>query len=117
MTVPEQSRRRYAAGRRIRVPKKVVSVRDMMRRHLYEERRDQGSLAKAWNVKPATVKSIFMHGRPISPQYIDAFVEDLGLDEFDAQQLRWHGAIEAGWQLDRNLLDVALYMRGSKDES
>lgn len=56
-------------------------------------------LAGPWNVRPATVKTIMHHGRPLAPQHIDAFIEFLKLDEFDALELRIQGAIEAGWQI------------------
>ena len=35
--VPPQARKRYAAGRRVRMPSKVKTVRDLLRRHLREE--------------------------------------------------------------------------------
>lgn len=99
--VPKSSRRRYAAGRRVRVPPQVRSVRDILRRHLRDEGYNQTDLHKAWAVKPETVKTIFMHGRPLSPQYIDAAIEFFKLDDFDAMDLRLQGAIEAGWQISK----------------
>jgi hypothetical protein len=96
---PQTARRRYAAGRRVAVPATVRKVRDLIRRHMREEGRDMGSLAAVWNVKRETVKTIMHHGRPLSPQYVDAFIEALKLDEFDALELRFQGALEAGWQL------------------
>lgn len=93
------ARRRYAAGRRITVPKMVRTARDLLRRHLREEGRELRSLAGPWNVQPSTVKTIFHQSRPLSPQYIDAAIEALKLDDFDALELRLQGAIEAGWQI------------------
>lgn len=99
-------RRRYAAGRRIKVPNSVKTVRDMLRRHLKEEGRTQGSLATVWDMKPDTVKRMFWdRKRPFAPQHIDAFIEALKLDEFDAMELRWQAAIEAGWQLDKRFIE------------
>lgn len=96
---PAPARRRYAAGRRVQVPKTVRTARDLIRRHLREEGRDLRSLAVPWNVKPESVKYIMHHRRPLAPQHIDAFIESLKLDEFDALELRIQGAIEAGWQI------------------
>lgn len=100
-TGPGTGRRRYAAGRRIKVPRSVRTARDLIRRHLREEGRELRSLAGPFNVTPATVKAIMHHGRPLSPQHIDAVIEHLNLDEFDATELRLQGAIEAGWQLHK----------------
>lgn len=94
-------RRRYAAGRRVSVPKSVRTVRDLIRRHLREEGHDQAALAAPWRVLPGSVKTIMCHGRPLSPQYIDAAIEFFKLDEFDALELRLQGAIEAGWQIQQ----------------
>jgi len=96
---PPVARRRYAAGRRIKVPTMVRTVRDLLRRHLREEGRELRSLAAPWNVQPATVKTIFHQSRPLSPQYVDAAIEFLKLDDFDALEIRLQGAIKSGWQL------------------
>lgn len=101
----KNTRQRYAAGRRIKVVDSVKTVRDILRRHLREEGRDQKSLATVWDVKPDTVNHMFWERkRPFAPQHIDAFIEELKLDEFDAMELRWQAAIEAGWQLDKRHL-------------
>ena len=102
--IPPRSRRRYAAGRKIKVPKKIRTVRDLLRRHLREEGMDIQELAPWWNVQPNTVKGIMWHGRPLSPQYIDAVIEALKLDEFDANELRVLGAIESGWNINVTLM-------------
>lgn len=98
--IPAASRRRYAAGKRIRVPRQIRSTRDIIRRHLREEQREMRELAAAWDVKPATVKTIMRHGRPLAPQHLYGVIALLGLDEFDALELHLQGAIEAGWQLE-----------------
>ena len=96
------ARRRYAAGRRVKVPKSVRTVRDMIRKHLYDNRIAQGDLGVVWNVRPATVKTIMMRKapRPMSSQYIDAFIEFLKLDDFDATELHRQAAREAGYKID-----------------
>ena len=38
--------------------------------------------------------------RPMSSQYIDAFVEFLKLDDFDATELHRQAAREAGYKID-----------------
>lgn len=86
-------------GRAITVPERVVTVRDHMRRHLREEGWRMMDLGEHWNVLPGTVKFIFWKKTPLPPQYVDAFIDALKLDDFDAAQLRVQGAIEAGWQL------------------
>lgn len=111
---PIKTRRRYAAGRRVKVPRYVKTVRDIMRRHLFEGSVDMKDLAGPFDMQVGTVKRLFWDkSRPLSPQYIDAFVEFMGLDEFDAQELRWQGSIEAGWQLDKALLDEVYELWGT----
>lgn len=99
--IPASARRRYAAGRRIKVPKKVKTTRDVMRRHMREEGKDYSELAKAWNMKSAEyVKHRMWRKTPLSPQYIDAFIELMKLDGQDALELRFLAALEAGWQIE-----------------
>ena len=107
MEVPQSARRRYAAGRRVRVPRTIRTVRDMIRKHLYDAGVTQGDLGPVWNVKPATVKTIMMRKapRPMSSQYIDAVVEFLKLDDFDATELHRQAAREAGYKIDGPSLD------------
>lgn len=105
--VPPQARKRYAAGRRVRVPSKVKTVRDLLRRHLREEGYNVTELHRPWNIKPQSVKTVLHPRRALSPQYIDAAIEFFKLDEFDALELRLHGAIEAGWQITP-ALDAAI---------
>lgn len=79
----------------------------MIRKHLYDSGTTQGSLAVPWNCKPETVKTIMARRkpRPMSSQYIDALVEFLRLDEFDATELHRQGAREAGYKIDGPMLD------------
>ncbi|QIN95292.1 hypothetical protein DLP3_129 [Stenotrophomonas phage vB_SmaS_DLP_3] len=99
-SIPASARRRYAAGRRIVVPKKVKSTRDVMKRHLREEGIGYDALAVAWNMKSAEyVKHRIWRKTPLSPQYIDAFIELVKLDDRDALELRFLAAVEAGWQI------------------
>lgn len=103
-TIDPKARRRYAAGRRIKVPKTVRTVRDLLRRHMREEGVNLKDLGPVWNMKHQSVKAVMHHRRPISPQYIDAFIEAMKLDEFDANELRVLGAIEAGWNIKVDLM-------------
>lgn len=93
-------RKRYAAGRRVQVPRQVRTTRDLIRRHLREEGINMRDLASPWNVVPGTVKKVMSQRTPLPPQNIDAFIQFLKLDEFDALELRFQGAIEAGWQIE-----------------
>lgn len=86
-------------GRAITVPRVIATARDIMRRHLREEGWRMQDLGEHWNVLPGTVKFIFWKKTPLPPQYVDAFIDALKLDEFDALELRLQAAIEAGWQL------------------
>lgn len=56
-------------------------------------------LGPYWNIQHGSVKFVFWKKTPLPPQYVDAFIEALRLDEFDAAELRLQAAIEAGWQL------------------
>lgn len=80
-----------------------------MRRHLREE----GLLIKEFSdhmgfSKHSTMYDYFYRvQRPLPIQIIEGFIEFVRLDEWDAQVLRWHGAIDAGWKLDKRILDEA----------
>lgn len=92
---------RAAGGRPIKVAKNPKTVRALMRRHLREEKKNIKDLVVPWKVYPTTVYTYFYkNAKPLPPQLVDAFIEFLKLDEFDAMELRWLGAIEMGWQLD-----------------
>lgn len=106
--------RKDVGGRPIRYPDKVKTARDIMRRHLKEE----GLLIKDFSeymgfATPNTMYDYFhRRHRPLPVQIIDGFVEFVKLDKWDAQQLRWHGAVEAGWQLDQRILQNMIKMEG-----
>lgn len=98
---------RESTGRKITVQKNPKDVRAILRRHLREEKKTiAGDLARAWNMHPTSAHRRFYSdrskrgGAPFTPQMIDAAVEMLGLDEFDAHELRLQGAIESGWQIN-----------------
>lgn len=93
--------KRFVTGRRIKVPKRVKTCRDLIRRHIREEGKTiEHDLSKAWQVHPHTAyRILYDKKRSIGPAYIDAFVAHFQLDDFDAHELRLLGAIEAGWQL------------------
>ena len=95
---------RPSAGRRIRVKKNPVTARDLLRRHLREEgMRIAPDLSTAWKMHPTSAYRRMYEMRPFTPQMIDAAVELLKLDEFDANELRKRAANEAGWQIDYDL--------------
>lgn len=92
---------RPSCGRPIKAPKGGVrTARDLMRRHLREERLTIRSLCPTWNMHENSVYRRFYDKRPFTPQMIDGFIELAKLDEFDAYELRLQAAIEAGWQLN-----------------
>lgn len=95
---------RPATGRKITVKKRPITLRDVMRRHLREEGKTIAALSKVWDMHPTSCYRRFYDKRPYPPQYVDSFIEWLRLDEFDAQELRLLGAIEAGWQINTALL-------------
>jgi len=81
-------------------------VRQPLRRHLREEGRRMQDLSRPWQCAPRKVYDMFCDGRPFSAPHIDAGIERLGLDDFDATELRLLGAREAGWNIDsRYILD------------
>lgn len=106
--------RKNVGGRPIVYPEKVKTARDLMRRHLREE----GLLIKDFSLhmgfsKVSTMYDYFYRvSRPLPVQIIEGFIEFVKLDKWDAQQLRWHGALESGWQLDQKLLQNMIKMEG-----
>lgn len=94
---------RAATGRKIAVKRNPKTARDVMRRHLREEGHTIAALARVWDMHPTSAyRRFYEPERPLSPQYIEAFIEWLKLDDFDAYELRYLGAIESGWQIDKN---------------
>ncbi len=63
-------------------------------------------LAPAWGVSVHTVYALFNVSRPLPPQHVEASIAHLGLDEFDANELRLLAAREAGWQIDPAYIGV-----------
>jgi hypothetical protein len=74
-----------------------------MRRHLREEGLRIKDLAPVWGMAEVSCYRRFYEQRPMAPQLVDAFINRLRLDEFDANELRTAGAIEAGWKLNPKL--------------
>lgn len=99
---------RPATGRKITVEKNPITVRALMRRHLREHGKTIGNdLAGWWNVKyNSAYRIMYRPDSPLSPQYISAFVDGIGLDEFDATELYLRGAIEAGYAIKLNRIKV-----------
>ncbi len=91
-------------GRPIHYPRDVRTVRDHLRRHLREEGQQMQHLAAAWGVTKHTVYALFNVDRPLPPQHVEASIAHLGLDAFDANELRLLAAREAGWQIDPQFL-------------
>ena len=91
---------RACGGRPIRVPLGVNTVRAKLRQHLREEGHRMQALAPAWRCQARNVYDLFWTARPLSPTHIDAAIEFLKLDDFDAAELRLLGAREAGWKID-----------------
>lgn len=95
-------------GRPLVIPKYVRSLRDLMRRHLREEKKTVKAFsAFVGYATPNTMYDYFYRvKRPIPPAIVDALIDFLKLDEFDADEIRLCGAIESGWQLRSLLKDV-----------
>lgn len=87
-------------GRKITVKKNPITVRDLIRRHLREEGAlINPHLAEAWNMHPTSAYRRMYETRSLTPAHIDAVINLLHLDEFDARELHTLGAIEAGWDI------------------
>lgn len=105
ITDPEilQCRRRYATGRRISAARTTPrTLGDMMRKHMHEEGILRRHLAVAWDCTRETVTTrlSMARKRPLASQHVDAFIELLKLDEFDATELHRMAAREAGFKID-----------------
>lgn len=96
--------RRKITGRPMVIAKDARTVRELLRRHLREEGMRLMDLAPAWGRSAHTVYSLFAVDRPLAPEHLEASIQALGLDEFDANELRLQGAREAGWQIDPTFL-------------
>lgn len=88
-------------GRRIVTPSDTVrTVRHIMREHLAFHRMTfTYDLSAMLGIANRSAVTMMNKKYPIAPQHIDAFIEGMKLDEFDALELRLQGAIEYGWQL------------------
>ena len=96
--------RKNPGGRPLVYPKNPKAVRDIMRRHMREEGKLQKDFSKYLDISYSAVTDYFYRkNRPMPPGLVDAFIEWLELDEFDALELRIRGAQEAGWQIERAL--------------
>lgn len=98
-----RARRHYPAGRKLRmVPEKPRKVVDVIRKHMNDNNVTLKMLSVAWHCSPPTVSTTLSRGRkrPLSPQYIDAVVELMKLDDFDATELYRMAALEAGYRID-----------------
>ena len=92
--------RKNPGGRPLVYPKDPKTPRDLMRRHLREEGKRQKDFAAHLDVGHSAVTDYFCRkGRAMPPGIIDAFIEWLELDEFDALELRIRGAMATGWQI------------------
>lgn len=91
---------RQAAGHRVVVYNSPESPRNMLRRHLRNERYQLKDLSVWWDVLPTTAYRLMNDKRrPLSPQYYELAIKHLKLDIHDAQLLLIAGAREAGWNI------------------
>ena len=100
---------RPATGRKIQVKWTPRTSRDLIRRHLREEGKTiVRDLASWWDMHPnSAYRRMYDKRRPMTPGYIEAVIEGCKLDEFDANELRILGAIEAGWNINPKLQVLA----------
>lgn len=96
---------RPATGRPIVVVSRPKTVRDLIRRHLKEEGKTvEHDLARFWNIRPHSAhRRMYDQARKLTPAYIEAVIDGLRLDEFDANELRLFGARDAGWNYNPKL--------------
>ena len=94
--------RQLVGGKRVQVPPQVRSVRDMIRRHLALDRLTiKWDLSRMLGITPDAAHYIMTHKHAIAPRRIEQFIAGMKLDDFDAHELRYQAAIEAGWQLNK----------------
>lgn len=106
MTYRTPTASRNLQGRGLTTKRTPKDVRDLIRRHLKEEKKQiKHDLAAWWGVHPHTAyRRMYDKRRPFTPSYIEAVITGLQLDEFDANELRLFGARDAGWLIDPNVL-------------
>lgn len=82
------------------------TVRAIMREHLRFAKMDiYNDLSRILGVSGLYAGTLMRRQKyAIVPSRIDRFIEAMQLDEFDANELRWQGAIEAGWKLNKEFL-------------
>lgn len=84
-------------------PKRLKTLRDVIREHLNHAKITQADLAQIWNQNAASTRRLLNphKSRPnvIKPEMIEAIVVALRLDAEDARELYWLGAIEQGYKI------------------
>lgn len=77
------------------------SVRAQMRRHLRQQRLAIADvLPIAWGVyKTSAYRLMYRKEKPMSPEYVRAFCNYMGIHDEERRQLMLAGAREAGWEL------------------
>lgn len=87
-------------GQPIRIPVGPTTTRQIIKRHFREEGVRLNTLTGPWRCTSHNVYSTLCRSRPLAPGHIEGAIAILGLDEFDANELRLQAAREAGWQID-----------------
>ena len=84
-------------------PKRLKTLRDVIREHLNHAKITQADLAQIWNQNAASTRRLLNphKSRPnvIKPEMIEAIVVALKLDAEDARELYWLGAVEQGYKI------------------
>ena len=89
-------------GRRLVVPKGPKTARAIIRRQLALDRKTiTYDLSAMLGISQSGAKSLMVKSFPLAPQHIDRIIDEMKLDEFDAYELRFQAALEAGWQLNK----------------
>ena len=92
-------------GRRLVVPKGPKTARAIIRRHLALDRKTiTYDLSAMLGISQSGAKSLMVKSfplAPLAPQHIDRIIDEMKLDDFDAYELRFQAALEAGWQLNK----------------
>lgn len=85
-------------------PKHVRNLRAVIREHLREEGKTIRDLSEMLGLKFQSARRLMTPPeRNFPPDYVERIIIGLQLDEFDANELRILGAIEAGWNLNLKL--------------
>ena len=103
-TVNRFARKRVIKRWLVVLPTKKT-VRNLIREHLAFERKTiKQDFSRMLGIAEQSAASMMTKTYPLAPQHIDAFIEGMKLDEWDANELRLQGAIESGWQINVKLL-------------